>query len=247
MSRFLAALQFLTIIPIRTKEAVDEKRLASSTVYFPIIGLLLGLILVVANNLLPLISPEPFLTNVILVISLSILTGGLHLDGLADTFDALLSRKSKPEMLKIMRDSRVGTMGVLSLIAVILLKLSLLSSLAPGIKNASLLSMCLLGRYALVFSIFFFSYAREEGKARVFMEGMNLKAFSLATLISLVFSVVLLGLKGLAVFIMVAAFAFLAGRFITNKIGGMTGDTLGAINELSEAFVLLCILIIGRF
>lgn len=243
---FLLALQFLTIIPIGTKKAVDKNRLSLCTVYFPIIGLVLGLILAGVNSLLALIPLEEFLTNVILLTLLIILTGGLHLDGLADTFDALSSRKNKSQMLEIMRDSSIGTMGVLSLICTILVKLSLLFPLGPEVKKASLISMCLLGRYALVFSMFIFSYAREEGKAKVFMEGMNLKIFSLATVISLLCSIILLRLAGLIIFIMVVIFTFLMGRFIANKIGGMTGDTLGAINELTEVFVLLNIFVLTK-
>lgn len=243
---FLLALQFLTIIPAGARGEADKNKLSSCTVYFPIVGLVLGLILAGVNNLLLLIPLEQFLTNVILVISLIILTGGLHLDGLADTFDALLSRKDKHKMLEVMRDSRIGTMGVLSLICIILIKLSLLSSLSPDVKNVSLILMCLLSRYSLVFSMFSFSYIREEGKAKVFKEGINLKIFSLATLISLLSSVVLLQLKGLTIFILAAIFTFLAGKFIVGKIGGITGDTLGAINELTEVFTLASVLILTR-
>lgn len=247
MSGFLPALQFLTIIPIGSKAGLDKNRLSSSTVYFPVIGLILGLILAGVNSLLSVLSFEPFLVNVTLITSLVILTGGLHLDGLADTFDALLSRKSKSQMLEIMRDSSIGTMGVLSLISIILIKLSLLSSLDPKVKGVSLILMCLLSRYSLVFPMFIFSYARQEGKAKVFMEGMNFRIFFSATLISLICSILLMKWAGLAVFIMAVTFTFLLGRFIAGKIGGMTGDTLGAINELTEVFVLINILILTRF
>lgn len=247
MRKFLLALQFLTIIPVGTKARLDKNKLSSSTAYFPVVGLLLGLILAGVNNLLSLIQLEQFLANVILVILLIILTGGLHLDGLADTFDALLSRKSKSQMLEIMRDSHIGTMGALSLICIILIKLSLFSSLEAAVKNTSLILMGVLSRYSLVFSMFVFSYAREEGKARVFMEGMNPRIFFSATLISLICSILLMKWAGLAVFIMAVTFTFLVGRFIAGKIGGMTGDTLGAINELAEVFVLINILILSRF
>lgn len=246
MRNFLIALQFLTIIPINTKLANDKNNLALSTVYFPLIGLLLGLILAGTNSLLSVIPLQQSLTNIILVILLIILTGGLHLDGLADTFDAILSRKNKFEMLKIMRDSRIGTMGVLSLICIILIKLALLASLDATIKNVSLILMCLLSRYSLVFSMFLFPYAREEGKAKAFIEGMNIKIFSLATIIALACAIILWQIKGLVSFILVVIFIFLIGKFITKKIGGITGDTLGAVNELAEVFVLFNILILNR-
>ena len=231
MRGFFLALRFLTIIPTGNKKAADEDKLSKATIYFPLVGLLLGLILVGANKFFSNILLEQFFTNIILVILLIVLTGGLHLDGLADTFDALLSRKNKSEMLKIMRDSHIGTMGVLGLITIILIKLSFLSSLDSKIINNSLILMCLLSRYSLVLSIFLFPYAREEGKAKAFIEGMNLKVFSLATLVTLICSALFLGLKGLIVFIMVGTFVILLGKFIAHKIGVMTGDTLGDINE----------------
>jgi len=246
MKEFLIALQFLTIIPVGSKSAIDKSKLSLAVVYFPIVGLFLGLILAAGNKLLSFIPMEGLLANTILVILLIVLTGGLHLDGLADTFDAFLSRKDKSEMLRIMRDSHIGAMGVLSLICIILLKLSLLCCLTPGDINVSLILMCLLGRYSLVLAIFLFPYAREEGKAKVFIEGKNWKSFSLATVISLLCALILSGLTGLIVFMLVALFAAIAGKFITKQIGGMTGDTLGAINELSEVFVLLSMLILSR-
>lgn len=246
MRGFLLALQFLTIIPIGARLSIDKNKLHQVVVYFPLVGLLLGLILSGVSSLLSLIPLEKFLTNAILVILLIILTGGLHLDGLADTFDALSSGKRKPEMLEIMRDSHIGTMGALSLIGIILIKVALLSSLDSGVMNVSLILMCLLSRYSLVFSMFLFPYAREEGKAKVFIEGVNLKVFSRATLVSLLISILLLKLKGLIVFIMVLVFVFLVGKVIAGKIGGMTGDTLGAINELTEPLILLTILILTR-
>ena len=246
MKGFLYALQFLTIFPPAAKSVVDKSKLSRSTLYFPLIGLFLGLILVATNNLLSLIPLEQFLINVILVTLLIILTGALHLDGLADTFDALFSRKSRPEMLKIMRDSHLGTMGVSSLICIILLKLSLLGSLRAEVMNVSLISMCLLGRYSLVLAMFSFPYAREEGKAKVFIEAMNLKVFSLASAISLFCALGLLGLKGLIIFMAIVFFTIFMGKFMVKKIGGVTGDSLGAINELTEIFVLFNILILTR-
>src|SRR3989338_5804758 len=138
MSSFLFALQFLTIIPVNIRH-IDEKRSAKAVIFFPLVGLFLGLILAAVNNLLLFFKFEGLLINTILVISLAILTGGLHLDGLADTFDALLSRKNKEQMLEIMRDSHIGAMGVLSLISVILLKISLLSTIPLPFKTLSLL------------------------------------------------------------------------------------------------------------
>ncbi|MEW6171180.1 MAG: adenosylcobinamide-GDP ribazoletransferase, partial [Candidatus Omnitrophota bacterium] len=185
MKSFLAALQFLTIIPIKIKN-IEGNHLSRSLIYFPAVGLILGLILLGINKLLLFLNFAEFSLSIILVVSLIILTGGIHLDGLSDTFDALLSRKNKEEMLKIMRDSHVGVMGTLSIISVLLLKISFLYSIGISLKPISLILMCLLSKWGMVFSMYLFPYAREEGKAKVFIAGINLKIFILSSLIMLI-------------------------------------------------------------
>ncbi len=246
MIHFLLALQFLTVIPVKIKD-VTKKQIAGSMVYFPAVGLLLGIILAGTGKLLYILGFEYLFINVILVILLIFLTGGIHLDGLADTADAFLSRKNKEGMLEIMRDSHIGVMGVLSLISIILLKISFLSSISTLSKIVSLILMCALSRWSLVLAIFLFPYARQEGKARVFIEGINLKIFSFATVITLVIAVATWGLKGLFVLLLVAICAYLAGKFIKRKINGITGDTLGALCELNELIVLFSIFILQNF
>lgn len=243
MTNFLLALQFLTIIPVKIKNA-DENKMSWSLVYFPVVGLLLGLILTGINNSLLFLKFEQFISNIILIVSLIILTGGLHLDGLADTFDAFLSGRTKDEMLKIMRDSHIGVMGVLSLICILFLKIAFLSSISTPLKIITLLLMCTLSRWSLVLSMFLFPYARQEGKAKIFMQGINLKIFSLATIINVVIVILMWQLKGLLIFGITAISAFIIGKFISDKINGLTGDTLGTINELIEVIVLFSICII---
>lgn len=246
MKSFLSALQFLTIIPIKIKN-MKESYLSRSLIYFPIIGLILGLILVSINKLLLLfLNFTEFSLSIILVVSLIILTGGIHLDGLSDTFDALLSRKNKEEMLKIMRDSHIGVMGVLSIISVLLLKISFLYSISVSLKSVSLILMCLLSRWGMVFSMYLFPYAREEGKAKVFIAGINLKIFILSSLITLIYTFFIWNIKGLIVLIIIIIFICIFTRTINKKIGGITGDTLGAINELTEVIVLLSVCLLER-
>ena len=246
MQSFLLALKFLTTIPIETKLKANEKEFSQALIYFPLVGLVLGLILSGVNRILLLLLSGHLLVSALLVVLLILLTGGLHLDGLADTFDALSSGEDKQKMRQIMRDCHLGTMGVLSLICVILLKLSLLYSLQLHDIDISLILMCLLSRFALVLMISLFPYARTEGKAKAFFAGINQKIFALATAITLVCSVLLYRLPGLVVFFIAGTFAILVGRFIAKKLDGMTGDTLGAINELTEVFVLLTILILNK-
>ncbi len=243
MNSFLFALQFLTLIPVRLK-VVDEPTVRFSLVYFPVVGLLLGVILAGIYNLLLMTGLAALSVDIILVVSLIILTGGLHLDGLADTADALVSRKSKDEILTIMRDSRIGAMGVLALAGALLLKVAFLYSITPADKIPALLIMCVLSRWALVLVMFLFPYARPEGKAKIFTQQVNLKIYVWATAVTLAFVAILWQWKGLVIFGITSFSVYTAARFISNRIGGITGDVLGLINELAELTVLfsLCVL-----
>lgn len=245
MSGFLFALQFLTVIPIKSG-TTDSKKMADALISFPIIGLLLSFLLIGINNLLLILGFQEFITNIILIIILSALTGSIHLDGLADTFDALLSGKDKGGMLEIMGDPHIGVMGVVSIISVLLLKVVFLSSISPALKNSSFILMCVLSRWSLVAAVFSFPYAREDGKAKIFMENVNLKVFLSATIITLLYVLLAWRLKGLLVFIIAAWSVNLICKCINKKISGITGDTLGALLELNEVLVLLSCFLIAK-
>ena len=237
MKQILFALQFLTIIPVKLKK-FEDKYIAGSMVYFPFIGLFLGLILAGANNLMTVMKLEELSISIILAVLLVILTGGIHLDGLADTADAFLSRKNKDEMLAIMRDSHIGVMGVVSLISILLLKIAFIYSLAPGLRNPSLLLMCVLSRFSLVLAMEISPYARKEGKAKIFFEGADTKILFLSALMAFVLAIAISGIKGLTLMALTAALTFFIVRLVIRKIGGITGDTLGALCEIMEVVVL---------
>lgn len=235
---FLLAVQFLTALPIKIKQ-FDESKLAQSLIFFPLVGILLGTILIWINNVLYSLNFQEFSLDIIIVIALIALTGGLHLDGLSDTFDGISSGKNKEETLAIMRDSHAGVMGISSVISIILLKIALLYSINAELKPIALLLMCVSGRWSMVFSMFLFPYARPEGKARAFIRGMNSKIFFFATLIAIACVYLIWNAKGLLILIIIACFTWIFGRIIRNKIGGITGDTIGATNEIMETVALL--------
>ena len=237
MRNFLSALRFLTIIPIGTRYADED--LPKAMIYFPVVGLLLGALLLGVNDFLTILHFDSLALNIIVVIVLIAVTGGLHLDGLADTCDAIASGKDKEKILEVMHDPHIGTMGVLSLLCSFFLKISFLYSMSVPLKTAAFIVMCVLGRWSLVFSIFLFPYARREGKAKVFIEGIRPGIFVLSTVIALAFTVMAWSLRGLIIFGIIAVSVYMFNRFIENKIGGITGDTLGATNELAEVVVLL--------
>ncbi|MDD4899480.1 MAG: adenosylcobinamide-GDP ribazoletransferase [Candidatus Omnitrophica bacterium] len=245
MIAFLVALQFLTILPVKLEE-VTQKNFSRAMIYFPVIGLLLGAILFALNSLFNFLDFSRISIDIILVVSLVALTGGMHLDGLSDSFDALLSGKKREEMLAIMRDSHAGAMGVVAIVSILFLKVGLLCSVPAGIKPLSLLLFCALSRWAMVCAIFLFPYARKEGKAAVFFDNITDRVMVVASLIIFATAALLWKINGIIALIAVALLVYLLGKSISKKMNGLTGDTLGAMNEISEAVALLAIAILGR-
>lgn len=246
MKEILGALQFLTIFRVKKATLLDAERFACSGLYFSLIGAVLGLVLICLNKFLGIVFPEPLL-SLILVITLIILSGALHIDGLADTCDAVFSGKDKQGMLAIMRDSHKGTFGVLGIITVIMLKTYLLALLQGNFKNSGLFLMTVLSRYSMSLAIFLFPYARTEGKAKIFFENKTKKIFLLSTLVALVMSALTLKLMGLIILFLAIVFTLIIGSIIERKIGGVTGDTLGALSELNELLVLLSVFLLRGY
>ena len=243
MIGFLSALQFLTVIPLRIKN-IDEHKLANALIYFPLVGLLIGLILAGLSRALFAMHFFELTTAAVLVVALAVITGGMHLDGLSDTFDAAMSGKDKERCLEIMRDPHSGAMGVISIVCVLLLKVVFIFSLSPRDLPVALVLMCVLSRWSLVEAMFFFPYARSEGKAKIFTSNINFRILLLATSIALIFAMLALRMKGLLLFIIAGLGTWLFSKLISRKIGGITGDTLGALNELIEVVVLFSICIL---
>jgi len=164
----LVALQFLTILPVGKTIGATEKEIGRSIVYFPLVGLLTGLILVVFNEVLIRVFPRG-VTDILLISVLVGITGGLHLDGLADTIDGLAGGNDKEDILKIMRDSHLGAMGAMSIAIALLIKLAALTAIPEAIKKEVLLLMPVLSRWSMVYLCFASNYAREEGLGSLFV------------------------------------------------------------------------------
>ncbi|MFQ6014335.1 MAG: adenosylcobinamide-GDP ribazoletransferase [Anaerolineae bacterium] len=234
---FLEAVRLLTTIPIPRMKVPSEEEMARSLSYFPLVGTMLGSILVLVNNLLRPIWSTP-MVNAILVVALIVLTGGMHLDGLADTSDGLFGGRSRGQKLAIMKDSHIGAFGTLAVLCTLLLKLSFLNELPDVLRGQSLILMPTLGRWAMVNAIFRYPSAREEGMGRTFREHCGVKELAIATMIATAFSFLLLGFWGLVLLVGVWLAATLINRALTRALGGLTGDTYGALCETSEVLVL---------
>lgn len=241
MKKFLIALQFLTILPIRIKPEIKEEDFGRSLVYFPIVGLMIGLILALglfAFNFLPT------LVTAALILTISIIiTGGIHLDGFADTCDGLYAGKSREEALKVMRDPHIGAVGAISVASLLILKFALFYGISLNFLWKAVIIMAVWGRYSQVLSCYLSSYARKNGKAKFFIEYATKRELFFSTVFTFVLSVLLMRIKGLIVSVLTLAMLLLIINHIKRRIGGMTGDTIGAISEITEVAVLFLALI----
>lgn len=237
---FFAAVRFLTIFPVPGKVGIGENGLLKAVPYFPLVGVFLGL-LAFAAGLLVWPFFDHLLASVVLVLTLVIFSGGLHLDGLADTADGFFSARPKEQMLAIMRDSRIGVMGVFWVVAVLLLKIAAFSGMTG--KEEAVLALFLMpvaGRSLMVVMMAIIPYAREEGGLATlfYKRATGWKAFWAVSVLFLAgwFSA---GFMGIAAAVSSLVFVLLFSCYCVNKIGGATGDTLGASCELAETVVAL--------
>jgi adenosylcobinamide-GDP ribazoletransferase len=240
---FWAALQFLTIFPTPLRHEVTTETSGQSLPYFPLVGLILGAILLGLYYGLSLILP-PAVVTALLIIALVILTGAHHLDGFIDTCDGVFASKSKKERLDIMSDTKVGAFGIVGVVVLLLLKYASLFSVSTILP--ALLLMPSLSRWTMVSVIFTFPYARRSGMGLPFKLGATWQRLTIATIIALIVAVVLLKWWGLVLMAVLWLIAFGIAGYFRSRLGGLTGDNYGAINELSEVLVLLLIILIGR-
>jgi adenosylcobinamide-GDP ribazoletransferase len=243
LSSFIAALQFLTLFPWpeRTERSADE--MGRSAIFFPLTGLLLGSVLVLATWLVrPFATPG--LCSVIVVALLAFLTGGLHLDGLADTFDGLGAGGDRDHMLAAMDDSRTGVFGVVAVVLVILFKLHAIESMADQIWRA-LLCAPLLSRWAMVL-LAYRAEAAKDGLGSIWIGTMAPKHFFLATASAVILVAAILQVAGLLLMMWVAVFATACKRYFHRRLGGVTGDIFGAVGELTEGSVLVFLALATR-
>ncbi len=235
----LIALAFLTRLPLRTG-AVEPAELGRAAGFFPLVGLLLGALLAAAQLGLARVLP-PQLAALLLVTAWALLSGGLHLDGVADLFDALGGgRGDRERMLALMRDSRIGAHGASALVLLLLGKVLALAELLHGGGLWPLLLAPVVARFAVVPPLALMRYAREEGLGKAFHQHIRRRdlAFAAACLVA---SVAAAGAPALAPALLALALAFVLAALVARKLGGLTGDVCGAVIELSElAFLLAC-------
>ena len=240
MTRFLNALRFLTIFPVQRWTAPSSQQMGKAMLFFPFVGTVLGLILVgVARGLSPLF--PRWVLAAILVGLLIAMTGGLHWDGVADTFDGLGgARGNRERMLAIMKDPRIGGMGVLSLAFLISFKVILLAQLPLPAWKGILILMPMAGRFIQLEMAVWGRYARAEaGTGQAFVEGTRPGDFWIALGGVVVISLLAMGWSGIVLIALSLLYGFGIMSFFNRKIGGITGDILGMASETGEILILL--------
>ena len=237
----LIALQFLTILPVPSPRECTTKDLGRSTAWFPLVGLAIGGLLVLADQLLGMLFPRQ-LTDALLVLLLSVITGALHLDGLADVCDGLAARGDKERFLAVMKDSRVGAVGVVGLVLGLLLKYLALLSLPAYLKTSGLLLFPLVARYAQVLILVNATAARNDGLGACFLNGCGTTQFSLATAAVLPLCWLSGGIQGLIALAAVLPLALGIRIYFSRRLGGISGDIVGFGSELAELAALLTII-----
>lgn len=237
MRRFLLAVQFLTIIPVMIRGGVTQKDLGRSMGYFPLTGLLIAGLLCLIYYCTSVLCPQ---ARAALLAALGVIvTGGVHLDGWADTCDGFYGQRSKEDRLMIMRDSSVGAMGAAGIVILLLLKYSFYLNADPDQILKLIIMMCVGSRWTQMFACISAPYARKEGKALAYIEYLSKRSVFVNAVLICVLFFFLAGIKGLVIFAVTLIYSLLFIRVSLAKIQGITGDVIGALSESVEVVVLI--------
>ncbi|MCU0495140.1 MAG: adenosylcobinamide-GDP ribazoletransferase [Chloroflexaceae bacterium] len=233
------ALRFLTILPMIGLPPMTERSVVQAIPWFPLAGLVIGALLLPVGWLGGW-GWGALVQAALVVVVWGVVTGGLHLDGLSDTFDAAMSWRPRERKLEIMKDSRIGAMGALAIVALLLLKVGFLASAGAAWWQAVLLAP-VLGRWADIYGIFNFPAAREGGLGRTFSEQVQQRDFYMTTVAALALAFLIGQWHGLVALLLVWGAAHLLGMWWTRSFGGLTGDTYGALCEIGEVIAIAAI------
>ena len=244
IKNLINAVEFLTIFTVSRKHDVTEGDLAKSMIYFPVIGFLIGVILNYSDKALAWVVP-PSIANALLLIMLVVITRALHIDGLADTLDGLMGGHDKMSRLEIMKDSRIGTAGALGVMLLLLVKYLCFNNLFDNDKASALLTAPMLGRWSQILMVFRSNYGREEGMSSAFIGHLRLSGMIATAAVAIGLAVFVSGVWAVVLISGVAIFTVLCRWYIVRKLGGVTGDAIGAVSELNETLTLLLFVILS--
>jgi adenosylcobinamide-GDP ribazoletransferase len=238
MGLIFTAFQFLTIIPLPVAVRWQEGDLGRSMRFFPLVGLTLGGGLALVHYGCSLLLPQP-LADLLLVALLALVTGGLHLDGLADVCDGFGARGPRERFLAVMKDSSVGAMGVVGVALGLMLKYQAIAQLPPAAKTGAIVFFPAVARFGQVVMTVGSRRARGDGLGAAFIAGVGRVELLIAAGITFAAAAVILGTAGALCCIMTTVFVLLSRAYFHRRLGGVTGDVIGCVSELSEILCLL--------
>ena len=243
-----ATLRLMSRIPVPEKwaDGVEFRQLARGVPWFVLVGATIGALAGLLTLVVSQTGGGIYIAAAAYVLALVLLTGGFHLDGLADTCDGIFSARSRERMLEIMKDSRLGTFGGLALVFAILLKVFAVIGLAhlPA-KEWFMLLVCapIAGRAALVLGMYGQRYAREgEGMGSLYIGQVSFRNAALTLLGGAIAVGLIGGLHGLAAMLVTYVVIYGLVHYLRRRLGGQTGDTLGALAETAEIVFLLALM-----
>lgn len=241
MNRLGVAIGCLTILPFGPRGQIQAVDLGGSLPWFPLVGLLIGAGLVGMNMLASHVF-SPLVVGACVLLAWVIVTGALHLDGVADVADGLYGGRTPEERLRIMKDPHVGAVAAIAVTLLLIMKFALLSSIPLATLNRALLVTPCLGRYTMVLLGSTLPSARGgEGTAAPFVRYGTRRSLVGATVIAVLATGLVFGAKGLALFGVTLAGSLILRSVFSRALGGITGDALGAGGEVIEVLMLLAV------
>jgi len=239
--RFLFALQFLTVIQIWGRLRPTPEDLPRSMAFYPAVGIVIGVLTALGHRLCLHVWP-PMLADFQAILIMIILTRALHLDGLGDTMDGLLGSNLAERSLEIMKDSSLGTFGVVGIICIVVWKFTAFTAVPMRIKFETLCLIPILGRHTIVQLAKITPYARSAGGlGKNFVDELRWTDYAVAGITALLACAFIMGGLGLILFGVIWIVTGLESLLFRWRLGGATGDVLGAALEFNEALALLFI------
>ncbi|MEA2648700.1 MAG: adenosylcobinamide-GDP ribazoletransferase [Candidatus Binataceae bacterium] len=240
LSQIRLATSFLTILPVGAAIAASPAEVAASFGWFPLLGFGIGLVLCAIDWALAAIFGNA-MRAVLIVLILTVLTGALHLDGLADTADALGAGRDRTRVLEILRDSRIGSFGAIALVFVIVLKAFALAGASGAPRYAAIYMAPGLGRWAMVALASGLEYLRPDGAGAAMLSHDRRRNLKIATLTAMIAIAPLMTLHALRACVVAALVSLAMRSFYSRWVGGVTGDLIGAAGEIVETAVLIAV------
>ncbi|MBZ9606920.1 adenosylcobinamide-GDP ribazoletransferase [Clostridium estertheticum] len=246
LNDLLLFFQFFTRIPINRSLDCDKENFRRGSVFFPVVGLFIGIVQWITYYILIKVLPVD-ITAIFVVIIPIVITGGLHVDGLGDTCDGFFSFKGdKHKIIEIMKDSTVGTYATIAIVFDMLARYAAVCTIIGKNLPLILIATPIIARFTVVFISFIGKNAKETGSGNIFIGNIDIKRVVISGIITIVFGTLLIGFNKSVILILSALLlSFLFNKFCESKITGLTGDSLGANNELVEILTMILFIAIS--